>query len=706
MFVYEGRLDWKPYGDNETFVIILPDGPVRVGDTAYLFSQWTKDAQGTKKANFFQKSAIEKVSKTPNGDDTFIAKASYYSWEITSRDIYGKLDVVMSNPAGAKSNMSFKRIWQPKGEQTTGAARIWTGKISWSKYASDEMSIFIVPEGFGDGKPVLSLWQWTHDDTGTEKSPSFRAESQKMISGAGKGIKFSYHSYYDITCTWDEKTEKLAVHMKGPEANQDLGEYTLSALIDRHSHDWTPPEYSAPDKAEVEVRLPQPQPSLPRILGPLPFPKNLIDTLRHTIAFADQAGYLAKYAEDRFKALDADFHARGERLNAATTENDELRKEVKKLTDDLNVEKAKTGDLTKRLADAQAAHAADLKERDEKLAKSKNHDIEDHKAMAELAARIEYERASKAEVQKNLDQTTTDLRAAEARLKTEAAKIVALTARIATLEAELEIEKREGERLRGENKQKDDTIAKLEKAKNDLQCQLEQAQDDAKDLDKLAKERGVTIGEKGDEIKRLNSVIETKEKAFLKLQEEMNEKAKELRTHMHEGHVTPAPAPTPTVVPEPKLRFKCNIRSESSSGNKNVFFDLNGAGGQNPPVHAISDGSYKWNSNQIWEIFSIPGSNTRVIIKNAGNSFVLFSTGHGQTVKCERNRDVSDLAAQWDLQGATVDNVNDNTQVRFRNAKDETYLDLSGGNTTNGTAFLTWKDGHGGANQAFKLWKH
>ncbi|KAI1019167.1 hypothetical protein LB503_009214 [Fusarium chuoi] len=361
-----------------------------------------------------------------------------------------------------------------------------------------------------------------------------------MLPGAGKGVKFSYHSYYDITCTWDEKTEKLAVHMKGPEANQDLGEYTLSALIDRHSHGWTPPEYSTPDKAEVEVRLPQPQPSVPRILGPLPFPKNLIDTLRHTIAFADQAGYLAKYAEDRFKALDADFHARGEQLNAATTENDELRKEIKKLIDDLKVEKTKTGDLTNRLADAQAAHAADLKERDEKLAKSKNHDIEDHKAMTELAARIEYERASKAEVQKNLDQTTTDLRAAEARLKTEAIKIVALTARIATLEAELEIEKREGERLRGE---------------------------------------------KGDEIKRLNSVIETKEKAFLKLQEEMNEKAKELRTHMHEGHVTPAPAPT--VVPEPKLRFKCNIRSESSRGNSNVFFDLNGAGGQNPPVHAM-----------------------------------------------------------------------------------------------------------------------
>ncbi|EWZ31644.1 hypothetical protein FOZG_14767 [Fusarium oxysporum Fo47] len=647
MFVYEGRLDWKPYGDSETFVIILPDGPVRVGDTAYLFSQWTKDAQGTKKANFFQKSAIEKVSKTPSGDDTFIAKASYYSWEITSHDVYGKLDVVMSNPAGAKSNMSFKRIWQSKGEQATGAARIWTGKISWSKYASDEM-IPVLPRRV----PEDASWGWKR--------------CQVLLS-----LILRYHV---------------------PQTHFNAN---------RHSVTGPPPEYSPPEKTEVEVRLPQPQPSLPRILGPLPFPKNLIDTLRHTIAFADQAGYLAKYAEDRFKALDADFHARGEQLNAATTENSELRKEIKKLIDDLNVEKAKTVDLTKRLADAQAAHAADLKKRDEDLANGKKHDDEDHKTIDRLVSQLEYERASKAEVQKKFDQTTTDLRDAEARLKAEAAKIVDLTARIATLEAQLEVEKREGDRLRGENKQKDETIEKLEKAKNDLQCQLEQAQADVKDLEALAKKKSKTISEQADEIIKLNNTIKEKTLAFDNLETELKDRAKELRTHMHEGHVTPAP----TAAPEPKLRFKCNIRSESSSGNKNVFFDLNGAGGQNPPVHAISDGSYKWNSNQIWEIFSVPGSNTRVIIKNAGNSFVLFSAGHGQTVKCERNRDVSDLAAQWDLQGATVENVTDSTQVRFRNAKDETYLDLSGGNTTNGTAFLTY-NGHGGANQAFKLWKH
>lgn len=70
----------------------------------------------------------------------------------------------------------------------------------------------------------------------------------------------------------------------------------LSLLTPSRS-DFNPPE-PTPKKTEVEIRLPQPQPSLPRILGPLPFPKGIIDTLAHTAAFVDQAGYLAKYAQD------------------------------------------------------------------------------------------------------------------------------------------------------------------------------------------------------------------------------------------------------------------------------------------------------------------------------------------------------------------------------------------------------------------------
>lgn len=58
------------------------------------------------------------------------------------------------------------------------------------------------------------------------------------------------------------------------------------------------PAEPKPEKGECELRKPQPQATLPRILDPMPFPKGLLETLAHTAAFVDQAGYLAKYALD------------------------------------------------------------------------------------------------------------------------------------------------------------------------------------------------------------------------------------------------------------------------------------------------------------------------------------------------------------------------------------------------------------------------
>jgi hypothetical protein len=58
------------------------------------------------------------------------------------------------------------------------------------------------------------------------------------------------------------------------------------------------PAEPTPEKGQCELRKPQPQATLPRILDPMPFPKGLLETLAHTAAFVDQAGYLAKYALD------------------------------------------------------------------------------------------------------------------------------------------------------------------------------------------------------------------------------------------------------------------------------------------------------------------------------------------------------------------------------------------------------------------------
>lgn len=233
MYVYLGKLDWKPYGDDETFTVILPNGPVRVGDPVYLFFQWTKDAKGFVKPNWFQNLLVDKVTKSENGDDVFVVNHYYYKYEITAQQGYNKLSLVMSNPSNAKSTMSFERLWKPEGEQTITTGRIWTGKINWLRFADNEASIIIVPEGFGEGKPVITIWQWTESSSGKKKDPQPRIGTQTMHPQVG-GVKFSFQSYYTITGVWNEATEKLAVSIDESGHKQDQPEFTLAAVVERH----------------------------------------------------------------------------------------------------------------------------------------------------------------------------------------------------------------------------------------------------------------------------------------------------------------------------------------------------------------------------------------------------------------------------------------------------------------------------------------
>lgn len=237
MFVYQGKLNWYSYAKDETFVIILPNGPVRVGDSVYLFSQWTQDANRNKKRNWFDTITVESVKQTEATDVTFVLKGAWYNFTVTTKGGYKSLSVVMRNPTkGVSDALPLQRIWQSEKE-LTGTTRIWTGKFSWMHFAKDEPAIFIVPDGFGEGKPILSLWQYTQDSAGKLKDPSFRNEVQKSVSGIDTDIvKFSYHSYYDISCTWEAKTDKLAVHVKEGSHGEDVGNMIRSAIIERQAH--------------------------------------------------------------------------------------------------------------------------------------------------------------------------------------------------------------------------------------------------------------------------------------------------------------------------------------------------------------------------------------------------------------------------------------------------------------------------------------
>ncbi|RBA10478.1 hypothetical protein FPRO05_05067 [Fusarium proliferatum] len=444
-----------------------------------------------------------------------------------------------------------------------------------------------------------------------------------------------------------------------------------------HTHGWDAP-LPPPQNAELQVRLPQPEPSLPRVLEPLPFPTGIIENLKHVVAYADQAGYLVNYAHEVL-----------EERNAAIAQ---FKQEVKQLGDSLTVEKAKVTDLTKRLDEARASYEAKLKEKDEvikkdedQIKKDKGHDIDDHKTIDRLAAQLEYERASKAEVQKNLDQTKTALAAAEASLATASATIASLTTRVASLEAELGVEKKDIDKLQKETKDKTAIISQLEKNNADLQSKLNGALQDVRNKQNQINAKDSTIRDQSIRIDNLTKESNAKSITINNLQSQINSLQQQIRN----------------LQSIPVFKFKCNIKCQAPS-NREIAVDLTDGGGAGTPVQCYSLVN---NNNQIWDIYSIGGRNNVVIIKNTRNNYVLWSAGRNQKARCDPARDTSDQATQWELEGTTVDSINNNTVFKIRNLKDGMYLDLRQGDTSNYTPFMTW-DGNNGSNQKFKISKH
>ncbi|KAI8679313.1 hypothetical protein NCS57_00209000 [Fusarium keratoplasticum] len=494
MFVYQGKLNWYHYGVDETFVIVLPNGPVRVGDSVYLFSQWTVDAQGNKKRNWFDTIIVDSVTQTQATDVTFYLKGAWYNYAVTTEGGYKSLSVVMRNPTnGVSKPMPLQRIWESE-QELTGTTRIWTGKFSWMHFAKDEPAIFIVPDGFGEGKPILSLWQYTQDSAGKLKDPSFRNAVQKSVSGIGTDVvKFSYHSYYDISCTWEAKTDKLAVHVKEGSHGEDVGSMIRSAIIERqaHTHDFDPPE-PTPGKTEVEVRLPQPQPSLPRILGPLPFPKGIIDTLAHTAAFVDQAGYLAKYAQDRFAALDADYHTLLRQLDAAKANIKNLTKAKEDLTLDRDGARAKAKNLEEDLAKARK-EADELRKTIEKLRRDiyegQIQDEEARKILKDTQDKLTASQAEVSDLKQKLSKAQGEIEDLNARIGKLLDKVIEQQTDISRLETELDVQTKKNAELTKEYGQLKSANSELEASKNKTQGLLDRANKRIEELEQTVKDQ-------------------------------------------------------------------------------------------------------------------------------------------------------------------------------------------------------------------------
>ncbi|RBQ73395.1 hypothetical protein FVER14953_01691 [Fusarium verticillioides] len=479
MFVYQGKFDWPGYAENETFTIIFPHGAVRANDPVYLFTQWTKDWNRVLKAKFFQSIVVSDVKQLSNTTDiSFKLSGAKYDFAITTEQNYSKVKVDMSS-TGTLKTFTLNRVWQPEGKVDHDAAlRIWAGSIKFDDGASaiDEQAIVILPEDYKDGKPVISSWQWTKDSAGKAKTTAFKGAPLKFISSDDLVSKFAFSNVHDFTCSWNRKTQKLGLEIKKGGKQISVGELNLRAKIEPKAHSFDSDDLVPPTKKEVDFRLPQPQATLPRVLDPMPFPKTLLETLKHGAAFIEQAGYLTVQAQNKFAALDVDFHKQTVLVETLKKDKKNLETEIVSLTEQRNKANATVDQLNKRLAKASEEYKERVKELNDRIKHLKQDDKFDHEVIKKLQEDLNKLLLDIACLNNDLHEAQHEKDRLDQTIITLRKEVFALLGKVLELENQLEVQKQTNSALITANADLDKQLQESLLDKAALQSQLAQAQ--------------------------------------------------------------------------------------------------------------------------------------------------------------------------------------------------------------------------------------
>ncbi|RKK72607.1 hypothetical protein BFJ69_g9923 [Fusarium oxysporum] len=452
MFIYQGKLNWYNYAVDETFTIIFPKGVVRANDPVYIFTQWTKDASGVEKAKFFQTTLVQDLTQLPKTTDvSFTLSGAWYNYAITTEQNYSKIKVDMTSLSGGKASTALERHWQPQGEINPNAAlRIWAGSINWRENAVNEQAIFVLPEDFEDGKPIVSSWQWTKDGSGNAKTSAFKGTNMKVVGSDDKFDKFAFNNFFDITCAWNKETQKLGIEVKADGKQASIGELNLVAKIEPKAHSFDSDDLVPPTRKEADFRLPQPVQTLPRVLDPMPFPKTILETLTHGVAFIEQAGYLTAQAQNRFAALDADFHKQTVLVETLKKDKQNLESQITSLTGERNQARSEVDELNKQIKQNTAAHQKKVDELLRAINALENHDLKDHGDMNKLKEDISALHRKNMTLNEKLTSAQIEKKSLDTQIKNLQGQVATLESKRVTLQNELSIQKAQNVSLRSE----------------------------------------------------------------------------------------------------------------------------------------------------------------------------------------------------------------------------------------------------------------
>jgi len=192
MYVYRGRLTWGTLAVNDALTIIFP-GAFGHGEPVNAYWQWTKTTSGAERVNVCARGAINRV--TTVGDEYkigFFYERNHRFDAVLAAD-NKQITVTMSNRSNQRSRPTILQLSYSDPSILPQSARclVYTGKLNWLNYATDDMIIVVVPNSLDWGETICAYWQWTVNANGAEKS---NYDAVGFVDSSTKAGKITFHA--------------------------------------------------------------------------------------------------------------------------------------------------------------------------------------------------------------------------------------------------------------------------------------------------------------------------------------------------------------------------------------------------------------------------------------------------------------------------------------------------------------------------------
>jgi chromosome segregation ATPase len=371
------------------------------------------------------------------------------------------------------------------------------------------------------------MWQWSK---GAADTLSGKQES-KAASPSNFSVK--QDDGYNLNCKFNTATDGLKVTFKtltNSEAVQK--ELKLSLKVELGAEHKFAPHPRPQQPITMNCSYPQSTPSLKRVTDRMPFPADLVETLRYSAAYIDHAGYMAEHAVKQFNQLDKSYYQLEKKSELRGTQIMNLKDDVSQLNKANKLLTTENEDLKKQFGESREKAKKDLDDLNEKYDEKLNllssyesqielmgeyiteDALEDMKTNERWEALLEKNDEALKQALKERDDFREKVHALETKLQERRSEVVTLKTNLEHTNKELRTAKERCKKLEvdynQERSQKDKLQVRFEKeqkTRDTVEKELEGAKKVIVAKDETIKEREKDIASKQNQIVNLKTRV-------------------------------------------------------------------------------------------------------------------------------------------------------------------------------------------------------